>query len=118
MARIGAVIVFWGMAGITSIGRIGIIALVAPVAVVGDGQVCAGEGEHGVMVKSGGCPSRLRMAQGAIGRELLRGVVGVGGLVIIGAVATVAGVWGVVIVPLVASGAIAGDVGVGAIEGI
>ena len=109
MARIGAVVVIGGMTGIASIGRIGIIALVAPVAVVGDGQVCAGEGEHGVMVKSGGCPSGFGVALGAVGWELLCGVVGGGCLVVVGIVATVAGVGGIGIIALVAQVTIVGD---------
>ena len=102
MARIGAVVVIGGMTGIASIGRIGIIALVAPVAVVGDGQVRAGEWEHGVMVKSGGCPSGFGVALGAVGWELLCGVVGGGCLVVLGVVATVAGVGGIDIIAVVA----------------
>ena len=52
---------------------------------------------------------------GAIGRDLLCGVVGVGGLVVVGAVATVTGIRGVVVVSVVANGAVVGDGGVGTV---
>ena len=112
MAWVGTGVVVGGVATVAGVWGVGIVPLVAQVAIVGDGYVCAGEGINGVVVKSGGHPSGLGVAEGAVGRQLLRGVVGVGGLVVIGAVATVAGIGGIVVVSVVASGAIVGDGGV------
>ena len=97
------------VATVAGIGRVGIVALVAQVAIVGNGYVRAGEGINGIVVKGRGRPSGLGMAGRAIGWELLGGVVGGGGLIVVGAVATVAGVGGVGIITLVASVAVVGN---------
>lgn len=109
MAWVGTAVVVGCVAGIAGIGGIGIIALMALVAIAGNRYMGTGEGKYGVVVESRGCPRRFRVAYGTIGRELLCGVVWVGCLVIIGVVATVTGIGGIVVIPVVASGAIVGD---------
>ena len=59
MAWVGGLVVVGGMAPGTGIGGIGIVALVACVAVVFDSCVCSSEGIEIIVVKSGRRPCIL-----------------------------------------------------------
>lgn len=71
-----------------------------------------------IVVESRRHPDVFCVASGAIGREHQCLVVGVGSGSVVGLVAAVAGIGGVVVVAVVAGGTLVGDGGVGAVEGI
>ena len=102
------------MATRAGIGRVGVIAVVAGVAVIGDGRVRAGQRVNAVVIKRRRYPSRLAVTNSAVGGELLGGVIGIGRLVVVVGVATRTGVGRVVVVAVVAGGAVVGDGRVGA----
>ena len=95
-------IVIRGVATFAGIGRIVVVPMVAGVAIVGNGNMRASKWVNRVMVKGRGHPSCFGMAEGAIRRELYQGVVWIACSVIIGLMATYAGIRGVVVVPVVA----------------
>ena len=115
---VGTLVVIRRMAPRAGIGRIVVIAVVAGNAVVRNGHVRSSEWVDCIMVKSRRRPGRFRMASRAIGRELIGGVVGVCGLVELRRMATNAGVWRIVVIAVVAGGAIVCDGGVRAIQSI
>lgn len=63
----------------------------------------------GIVLEIGGRPSRFGVATRAIGRDFLRGVVGIGRLVVVGVVAAVAGIGGIVVVAIMALGTVVGN---------
>lgn len=102
MIWVQAGIVIRGVTTFAGIGRIVVVPMVAGVAIVGNGNVGASKWVNRVMVKSRGHPSCFGMAECTICWKLHQGVVWVACSVIIGLMATHAGIRGVVVVPVVA----------------
>ena len=109
VVRVGRLGIIRIMAAVAGIGRIGIVSVVTTCTVVGNGSVCAGKRVNGVVVEGSRCPGSFYMATGTICRELGCRVVRIGGLVVIGVVATVTGIGRAVIVPVVAGRTICCD---------
>ena len=97
------------MATIARIRRIGIIALVTGIAIVGDGHVRSCERINRIVVKCRWRPSDLCVASGTFRWELSRCVVRIGRSCIIAVVATVAGVGRCIVIAVVTGRAIAGN---------
>ncbi len=94
-----------------SIRRIGVVPVVAGITVICNGNMCASERINGVVVKGRRRPGRFIVAKNTIGRELRGSVVWVRSGLIIRRMAAVAGVRGVVKIPVVAKIAIIGNGG-------
>ena len=97
------------MATIARIRRIGIIALVTGIAIVGDGHVRSCKRINGIVVESRWRPGCFAVTSSAIRWELSSCVVRCRGCRIIGVVATVAGIGCIRVVAVVTSIAIVGD---------
>ena len=69
-----------------------------------------------VMVEGRRGPCILVMTGGTIRWELGSGVVGVGGLIIVGQMASHTGTWGGVIIPVVTGGTVVGNGGMSALK--
>ena len=111
MVGIGAGIIVRGMATGAGIGRVVVVAVVAGRTIIGDRQVPSVQDPVIVMDGEGGrTPSRRRGMAGCTVRwEVECGMVGVGRLVVIRQVASLAGVRGIVIVAGMTSGTVVGD---------
>ena len=114
---ISALIVVSIMATCAGIGSIGVIsAQMAGRAIICHRQVSPREGEESPVVEGGRGPGVLRMAGGAVRRELMCSMVRIGGRVVIGSVAPATGIGRVVVVAVMAGRAIIGNGCVGAIQ--
>ncbi len=109
MARVRAAVVIGLVAARAGARRIGIIAVVTSLAIVGNRNMRAGERINGTVVKRGRNPGAFAMATYAVRRELGGSMVGVGSRIVIAQVAAHAGVWGIGIVALMASVAVVGN---------
>jgi hypothetical protein len=118
VVRIGRSRVIRIVATIAGIRRIGIIAVVTSVAIVGNRHVRAYEWVNRIVIKSRWRPGGLCVASGALRWELGRCVVRIGRSRVIRIVATIAGIWGICIVTVVTSVAIIGNGHVRAYEWI
>ncbi len=111
--RVGMAI---GAGHLCIIGRVSMaIDTLIPLAVMGpavDGEILP------VVVEGGRRPARLIMATGAIRRELSRLVVGIGRLVVVRIVAPETGIRRIVIITVVAGGAVVGNGGVRSLEDV
>lgn len=94
------------------------IPVMAGGTVCGDGCMCAGEGVESSVVEGRGSPCLLIVAGGTISRKVKLGVAWFTSLLIIRSVASCASVWGVVVVALVAGGAIISDSGMCTLQDI
>ena len=84
-------------------------------------DVCVSAGQWeigGVVIECCRHPGIFTMTDSAIGRKLQLDVIGVGGLIIVLGVASVAGIRRIVIIPVVAGYTVVGDGGMGPVEGI
>lgn len=115
---VGTLVVIRRMAACTSIRRVRIIAVVAGNAVIRDRNVCPGERVYGIMIESRRRPGGFRVASRAVGRKLVRGVVGICRLVEIGGVTACAGVQRIVVIPVMASRTLVGNGCVRAVQRI
>ena len=97
------------MTAVTGIGCIRVVAVVAGIAVVGNGRMRAHDRINRVVVEGRWRPGRLAVAGSTIGRELRCCVVWVGGSRIVSRVAAVAGVGRIVVIAVVADGTVAGN---------
>ena len=70
------------------------------------------------MIKGSRHPGRFAVATGAIRWELCRGMVGVGRLIIVADMTAGTGIWRAVVIAVVAGGAIIGNSGMRAVQGI
>ena len=109
MARVCAAVVIGLVTTRTGARRIGIIAVVTSLAIVGNRNMRAGKRINGIVVKRGRNPGAFTMATFTVRRELGSSVVGVGRRIVIAQVATHAGVWRIGIIALVAGVAVVGN---------
>ena len=119
VVRIGGLVKICGMAARTGVGRIREISVVTGIAVVLNGNVCAGKRIDHVVIKIGGHPGRFAVAGRTFGWELGRCVVRAGGRVVIRDVTACTGVRRAVVVPSgMTSGTIIGYGGVRSVQSI
>ncbi len=112
MVRVGTGIVIGRMTTCAGVGGVGIVAVVAGVAITGNGYVCACKRIDRVVVEGRRRPGSLAMAIGATGRELRCRVVRVGRSSVVRRVASVAGIGCIVVIAVVASRTVTGNGGV------
>ena len=94
----------------TGVGRAGVIAPhMTSCAVVGDGDVCPGEGIEGVVIKGRGRPDRLPVAGLTIRRKLVSGMVRTRRRIVVSSVATHASGGRIDIIAVVAGRTVVGD---------
>jgi hypothetical protein len=118
VVRIGGLIEIRVVTAVTSVRRIGEIAVVTRIAIAGYRNVRARERINSTVIKRRGRPGCFRVARGAICGELRSSVIGRRRTGIIGCVTAVAGIRCVGVVPLVTRVAIAGNRNVRALERI
>ena len=118
MAGIEGWVVIKCMTGVTGIGRIGIVAVMAGITIIGNGLVRTCKRIDGIMVESGWCPGRLGVAGGTIGWELRSLVVGGGSGIVFRCMATGASVGRVVVIAVVASSTIIGNTSMCPVQGM
>ena len=104
------------MARIASIRCIGIIAIVASIAIIGNRNMCPSEWVHGIVVKRRGHPGRFAVALRTGYGELLGYVIGRSSLHIIIIMASITSIRRVVIIPVMAHRAIICNGSVGPIQ--
>ena len=88
------------------------------ITIIRDGGVRSRERIKTIVVEVSRNPGRFAVAAGAVRGKLLRDVVGVGCLVVIADMASHAGIRGVIVVPVMASGAVIGYDGMRAVQGV
>ena len=93
----------------TGIRSVGVISIVAGIAIVGNGSMRTVERVIGVVIKSRRYPGCFAVATGTVCGELLCCVVGIGRLVVIRRMASRAGVRRVVVVAVVTGSAVVGN---------
>ncbi len=118
VARVGCLSIVCGMTGFAGIGRVGIVAVMAGIAIIGDGLVCPCKRINDIMVESGWCPGRLGVAGSTIGWELRSLVIGVGGGIIFCRMTPGAGIGRVVVIPIMAGSTILGNTRMCPIQGM
>lgn len=116
MARVGAGIVIRLVAARTRIRGIGIIAVVAGIAIVRNRNMRSGKRINGAVVERRWRPGTFAVTTFTAGRKLIRRMVGVKGCGIIGLVAAHTGIGRIVVIPVVASCTIIGNRSMGAIQ--
>ncbi len=109
MAGIEGLVVVKRMTGLAGIGRVGIIAVVAGITIIGDGLVRPSERVYRIVVKSGGYPGCFRVAGSTVQRELRSLVVGIGGGIVLRRMATGTGIGRIVVIAVVADRTITGN---------
>ena len=102
-------VVIGRMAAGAGIRCVVVVAVVANIAVVRDGGVRSGQRVKTIVVHGRWHPCRFAVAGSAVRRELLCNVVGIGRLVVIGRMASRAGVRRVVVVAVVTGSAVVGN---------
>ena len=115
VVRVGALVVIRRMAACAGVRRVCIIAVVTNITIIRDGGMRSRERIKTIVVQCRRYPGRFAVAAGAVRRELLGGVVGVGCLVVIADMATRAGIRGVIVIPIVAGDAVIGNGGMRAV---
>lgn len=118
MARVACTGIVGIVTTIAGVRRIRIIAVVAGITIVGDGNVCAREGINGIVVKGRRRPGGFAVTCCAIGWELLGYMVWISGLGVLRIVTAVAGIGCIVVIAVVTSCAVVGNRGMRAIQGI
>ena len=118
MARVRAGIIIGLVTTRTGAWRIGIIAVVTSLAIVGNRNMRPGERINGTVVKRGRNPGAFAMATYAVRRELGGSMVGVGSRIVIAEVATDASVWSIDVIAVVAGVAVVGNRNVRPVERI
>jgi len=108
-------VVFRLVAADAGIWGIIIVSVVTGIAIVGNGSVGPVQGIKTVVVEGRRYPGRFAVAAGAVCGQLLRGVVGVGRLVVFADMAAHTGIRGVIVIPVMASGAVIGNDGMRAV---
>lgn len=116
--RVGALVIIGRMTTIAGIRGIVVIAVVTGVAIIRNRNMCSCKRINDIVIESRRHPGCFVVASRTVGGELRCRVVGIRGIVIIGGVAAVAGVGRVVIIPVVAGGAVIRNGGVRAVQGI
>ena len=101
-------IVIRHMAAFTSVGGIDIIPLVTGITIIRNRYMRPCKRINTVVIKRRGRPGGFTMAKRAIGGVLHGLVIGVGGAQIVGVMTSVAGIGRIVIISVVAGGAIIG----------
>lgn len=101
---VGTRVVIRCMTARAGVRRVGIIAVVTGVTIVGDGNMRSGKRIIYTMVKRGRHPGRLAVASGAIGRELRSRVVRIRGRIVIRRVTAKAVGRRIVVIPVVTRG--------------
>lgn len=104
--RVQTCIVIWRMTAFTSIRCVGVIALVACIAIVRNGCMCSGKRINCIVVKVGWRPGNFTVANRAIGWKLRRRMVRIAGRVVIRGMTSCTSIGRVGIIPLVAGIAI------------
>ena len=99
-------VIVTGVASKAGIGRIVVISIVAGRAVIRNRHVGASDGINIIVVKGRRYPGRFRVTRLTVRRELRTGVVRIGGLPVIILMAAKTGVRRVVVIPVMAGGAI------------
>ena len=118
MARVACTGIVGIVTTIAGVRRIRIIAVVAGITIVCDGNVCAREGINGIVIKGRRRPGGFTMTCCTIRWELLGYMVWIGGLGVLRIVAAVAGIGCIVVIAVVTSCAVVGNRGMCAIQGI
>lgn len=102
----------------TCIRRIGKIAVVTCITIIGNRNVCTNNRINRIVIEGRRRPCGFGMARSTICRELCGGVVGVGGRVIICGMATKTGIGCVIIIAVVAGRTVIGNDGMRTIQSI
>ena len=118
MFRVGCLVKIGGMAARASIGGIVVIAVVTGITIIRNGCMRTRQRIHRIVVKHRRYPGRFGVASCAIGWELPCYVVGIGGRIKIGSMATIARIGRVGIITLMASSTIIGDRRMGPVQGM
>ncbi len=111
VVRIGTLGIIRRMAACAGVRRVGVIAVVADITIIRDGGVRSRERIKTIVVEGSRNPGRFAVANGAVCGELLRDVVGIGCLVVIADMAARTGIWGVIVIPVMAGSAVIGNGG-------
>ena len=118
MAGVRTAVIIGLMATHASIRGIGIIAVVAGLAIVGDWNMRSGERIDGAVVKRGRCPGAFAVTTLTIGWKLAGSVIGVSRCGIIGLVATHTGIGRIGVIAIVTSRTVVGNRSVRSIQSI
>ena len=114
--RVGCLVKIGSVAARAGIGGIVVIAVVTGITIIRNGCMRTRQRIHRIVVKHGWHPGRFGVTSCAIGRELPCYVVGIGGSIKIGSMATIARVGRIGIITLMASRTIIGDCRVGPVQ--
>lgn len=106
VVRIGTAIIIRCVTASTGVWGIVVIPIVAGIAIISDRGVGPGQRVERIMVEGGRYPGRFSVAILASGRELVRSVVRIQGAVVIRLVTTDTSIRRVIIIPIMANGAI------------
>ena len=115
MVGVSCLIVIADMAARTGIRGVSIIAVVADITIIRNGGMGSRERIKTVVVEGRRNPGRFAVAGGAVRGKLLRDVVGIGCLVVIPDMTARAGIRGVIIISVMAGGAVIGNGGMRAV---
>ena len=83
VVRVGTAIVIRGMTTCTRIGCIGVVPVVAGIAIIGNGYVRSCKWIYRIMVKRGWSPGRFRVTSSTIGRELRSCMIRIGRAIVV-----------------------------------
>ena len=116
VAGVAAVVIVCLVAAVTGVWCIVVRAVVAGHAVICNGHMRPCEREEIIVVEAGRTPGLRIVAGGTVGGELRRGVIRVGGCVVIAFMAAKAIIGRVVVIAVVASHTVVGYIGVGTFQ--